>query len=190
MNSTTASAATQVDQAGHTDNSILIDADIDFVWQMTNDLQRWPDLFSEYASVEILDHTDDTFTFRLTMHPDENGKVWSWVSERTLDPAAHRVRAHRVETGPFEFMNIEWTYSSVADGTLMRWVQDFRMRPQAPVDTAGMTTRINANSKIQLALIADKVRAAAGSHAVDQNGGAQSWATRNEGDTTTTQEHA
>jgi aromatase len=185
MNSTTAPEATQTNRAGHTDNSIVIDADIDLVWQLTNDLQRWPDLFSEYASVEILDHTDDTFTFRLTMNPDENGKVWSWVSQRTLDHAAHRVRAHRVETGPFEFMNIEWTYASIGDGTVMRWVQDFRMRPQAPVDTPGMTTRINSNRKIQMALIADKVRAAAGSGVVDHAGDTQTVA-----GTATTQEHA
>jgi len=90
MSSTTAPETTQADQAGHTDNSIVIEAGVDFVWQMTNDLERWPDLFSEYAAVEVLDHTGDTFTFRLTMHPDENGKVWSWVSERTLDAAAQQ----------------------------------------------------------------------------------------------------
>ncbi|RBY75098.1 polyketide cyclase [Geodermatophilus sp. TF02-6] len=146
---------------GHTDNSIVIDADIDFVWRMTNDLQNWPDLFTEYASVDILDHTGDTYRFRLTMHPDENGKVWSWVSERTLDEAAHRVVARRVEPGPFEFMDIEWTYAPEGDGTRMRWVQDFRMRPEAPVDTAGMTQRINANSKVQMAVIRDKVQDAA-----------------------------
>jgi aromatase len=147
---------------GHTDNSIVIGADIDVVWRLTNDLQSWPDLFTEYASVDILDHTDNTYRFRLSMHPDENGTVWSWVSERTLDPVARRVVARRVEPGPFEFMNIEWTYETVPEGTLMRWVQDFRMRPQAPVDTPTMTVRINNNSKIQMAIIARKVEAAAG----------------------------
>jgi aromatase len=44
----------------------------------------------------------------------------------------------------------------------MRWVQDFRMRPEAPIDTVGMTDRIDANSKIQMAVIRDKVEAAAG----------------------------
>ena len=43
----------------------------------------------------------------------------------------------------------------------MRWVQDFRMRPEAPIDTEGMTDRIDANSKIQMAVIRDKVEAAA-----------------------------
>jgi DNA-binding NarL/FixJ family response regulator len=48
--------------------------------------------------VEILDERDGAYTFRLTMHPDPQGRVWSWVSARTPDPATHTVRAHRVET--------------------------------------------------------------------------------------------
>jgi aromatase len=148
--------------AGHTDNSIYIDAPIDHVWQMTNDLPTWPDLFTEYAEVEILESTDTYFKFRLTMHPDDNGKVWSWVSERTLDPATHEVTARRVEPGPFEFMDIRWTYAPEGSGTRMRWIQDFRMRPQAPIDTEGMTRRIDGNSKIQMGIIKEKVEAAAG----------------------------
>ncbi len=146
---------------GHTDNSIVIDAALDHVWRMTNDLASWPDLFTEYAEVEILEQSGSTFRFRLTMHPDDNGKVWSWVSERTLDESAHEVVARRVEPGPFEFMDIRWSYAPEGTGTRMRWVQDFRMRPEAPVDTAGMTARIDANSKIQMAIIRDKVEAAA-----------------------------
>ena len=158
--SSTTEPSTQT--AGHTENSVYIDADIDHVWRMTNDLPSWPDLFTEYAEVEILESTDTYFKFRLTMHPDENGKVWSWVSERTLDPAAREVKARRVEPGPFEFMDIRWTYAPEGEGTRMRWIQDFRMRPQAPIDTEGMTRRIDGNSKIQMGIIKDKVEAAAG----------------------------
>ncbi len=151
----------QTQTVGHTDNSILIDADVDHVWAMTNDLRTWPDLFTEYRSVEVLESTDTWFRFRLTMHPDESGRTWSWVSERTLDPAAREVRARRVEPGPFEFMDIHWSYAPEGSGTRMRWVQDFRMRPQAPIDTEGMTRRIDANSKIQMGIIKEKVEAAA-----------------------------
>jgi aromatase len=151
-----------VETEGHTDNSVVIDAPLDLVWQITNDLANWPQLFTEYASVDILDSRDDTyFRFRLTMHPDASGTVWSWVSERTLDPVAYQVTARRVEPGPFEFMDITWTYGQGDRGTLMRWVQDFRMRPTAPVDTAAMTKRINENSQVQMATIAEKVEAVA-----------------------------
>ncbi|MET9294794.1 cupin domain-containing protein [Streptomyces sp. NPDC003077] len=143
---------------GHTDNSIDIDAPFTYVWERTNDLPHWPELFSEYASIEILEEGTGSATFRLTMHPDEQGRAWSWVSERHWDKAARVVRARRVETGPFEFMNITWTYEELGpDSTRMRWVQDFRMRPDAPLDTAAMTDRINHNTAIQMQLVKERV---------------------------------
>ncbi|HET6354649.1 SRPBCC family protein [Streptomyces sp.] len=142
---------------GHTENEITVAAPLDLVWDMTNDIENWPGLFSEYASVEIMERKGSTTTFRLTMHPDDNGKVWSWVSERTTDRKKRKVTARRVETGPFEHMNIRWEYSEVPGGTRMHWTQDFAMKPDAPVDDDWMTENINRNSKIQLELIRDKI---------------------------------
>jgi aromatase len=136
---------------------VLIDADFDLVWRVTNDVEQWPELFTEYASAEILERRGDTVRFRLTMHTDENGTAWSWVSERTLDRERRRVVARRIEPGPFEFMDIEWTYTSEGTGTRMRWVQDFRMRADAPIDTAAMTYRINTNTVTQMDAIRQKV---------------------------------
>ncbi|MBQ0864875.1 SRPBCC family protein [Streptomyces smyrnaeus] len=151
--------------AGHTDNSIVIDAPLELVWEMTNDLDSWPRLFSEYASVEVLEDKDGDsgreILFRLTMHPDEDGNAWSWVSKRIPDPKTRQVRAHRVETGPFEYMNIYWEYLPEGDGTKMRWVQDFHMKEAAPVTDEGMTEHLNRNTAIQMKLIKEKVEAAA-----------------------------
>lgn len=146
---------------GHVDNSIVINADLDLVWNVTNDVERWPELFTEYSAAEIIERDGDTVRFRLSMHPDENGTVWSWVSERKADRATRHVVARRVEPGPFEFMNIEWAYSTEESGTRMRWVQDFRMRPEAPIDTAAMTERINANTAIQMDVIRNKIESLA-----------------------------
>ncbi|MFD7863200.1 SRPBCC family protein [Streptomyces sp. NPDC057682] len=142
---------------GHTENEIVIAAPLDLVWEMTNDLENWPQLFSEYASVEVMERDGERTVFRLTMHPDDNGKVWSWVSERTTDRPAREVRARRVETGPFDHMNIHWTYAEVPGGTRMHWKQDFAMRPDAPVDDAWMTDNINRNSRVQMELIRDRI---------------------------------
>ncbi|MYS24820.1 aromatase [Streptomyces sp. DvalAA-14] len=142
---------------GRTDNSIVIAAPRELTWEITNDLESWPQLFSEYAAVEILERHGDTVTFRLTMHPDENGTVWSWVSEREMDRSTWTVEARRVETGPFAHMNIRWEYEEVPGGTSMRWLQDFAMKPTAPVDDAGMTAHINRNSLIQMERIREQV---------------------------------
>ncbi|MFD8719362.1 SRPBCC family protein [Streptomyces sp. NPDC059629] len=146
---------------GHTQNEITIAAPVDLVWDMTNDVANWHQLFSEYASAEILKEEGNKVTFRLTMHPDENGKVWSWVSEREADRARLRVKARRVETGPFAHMDILWQYEEVPAGTRMVWTQDFAMKPDAPVDDDWMTDNINRNSKVQMALIRDKIEKAA-----------------------------
>ena len=150
--------------AAHTENAIVIDAPLALVWAVTNDVADWPNLFTEYATAEILERQGDTVRFRLTMHPDENGKVWSWVSERTADPETHTVKAHRVETGPFEYMNIEWSYEEHDGGTKMVWVQDFQMKPAAPLDDAGMAARINTNTPLQMQAIKAKIEQRAGEH--------------------------
>jgi aromatase len=144
-----------------TENTVFIDADIDTTWRMTNDVANWPNLFTEYAAAEVLERSGNTVRFRLTMFPDEQNRVWSWVSERVMDPENHTVVARRVETGPFEFMNISWIYEPEGTGTRMTWVQEFAMRPQAPVNDEQMAARINHNTPIQMAAIRAKVESVA-----------------------------
>jgi aromatase len=147
--------------SGHVDNAVVIDAPMELVWQMTNDVPSWPRLFSEYAEATVIEERDGTVRFRLALHPDENGQVWSWVSARTPDPATRTVRAYRVETGVFKYMWIFWEYLPEGDGVRMRWVQDFEMKPGLPVDDAAMRERLDRNTRTQMALIKDKVEATA-----------------------------
>jgi aromatase len=146
--------------AGHTDNAIIINAPMDLVWEMTNDVTTWPSLFSEYSAAEVLERAGDTVRFRLTMHPDEAGNAWSWVSERTVSPATRTVRARRIEPGWFEYMQILWSYRQTPDGVEMRWIQDFSMRPDAPLDDAAMTDRLNGNTAVQMKRICGLVEEA------------------------------
>jgi aromatase len=151
--------------AAHTDNFIVINAPLDRVWDITNDVENWTNLFTEYAEAQITERRGNTVVFRLTMHPDENGKVWSWVSERTTDPTTHTVKAHRIETGPFDYMNIEWYYEPVEGGTKMRWVQDFHMKPQAPMNDEQAEVYINENTRKQMAIIKERVEQGTGGRA-------------------------
>jgi len=148
--------------AAHTDNSIVIDAPIDLVWERMNDVEDWPNLFTEYAEAQILKRDGDTIEFRLTTHPDPeyDGQVWSWVSERTSDPAARTTKSRRIETGPFEYMNIEWFFEEVEGGTSMRWVQDFSMKPTAPSGDEEAEEYMNRNTKQQMAVIKERLEEA------------------------------
>jgi aromatase len=140
-----------------TDNFIVINAPLQLVWDITNDVENWPNLFTEYAEAKILEREGNTVRFRLTMHPDPKGNKWNWVSERTTDPATHTVKAHRIEKGWFEFMNIEWYYEPVEGGTKMRWVQEFQMNATSPVNDDWMENNINTNTKVQMGVIKEKI---------------------------------
>jgi aromatase len=147
--------------SAHTDSSVFIDADLDIVWDLTNRVEDWASLFPEYSAAEVLERTEDTVRFRLTMHPDANGNEWSWVSERRLYPAERRVVGRRLELGWFEHMDIEWTYEPEGTGTRMRWVQDFSMRDDSPLDATAMAARITTQSRIQMDAIRQQVEQAA-----------------------------
>jgi aromatase len=150
--------------AAHTDNSVEINAPLEFVWERMMDIESWPSLFSEYAKAEVLEEDGDTVRFRLTTHPDPDydGKVWSWTSERTADPQAHSSKSRRIETGPFEYMNIEWFFEEIDSGTRMRWVQDFSMKPEAPANDENAEEYMNKNTRTQMAVIKERLEAQAG----------------------------
>lgn len=140
-----------------TDNTVVIKAPVELVWDMTNDLESWPRLFAEYAETEILRSGDDGVDFRLRTRPDAQGRVWEWVSHRTPDEASRTVEAYRVETGPFAYMRLHWTYRSTGEGTEMRWIQEFDMKAEAPWDNEQMADRLNAATRTNMAHIKDVI---------------------------------
>jgi aromatase len=148
--------------AARTENDVVIAAPLDLVWDMTNDVESWPTLYTEYAKAEVLERDGDTVRFRLSTHPEADGTVWSWISERTPDRGALTVRARRIETGPLlESMEIFWDYTATPDGIRMRWVQEFQLRPTAPVDDAGAVAHLNRETRVQLAHIKEVIEAVA-----------------------------
>jgi aromatase len=147
--------------AARTENEVMINAPLDLVWNMTNDVESWPALFTEYAKAEILERDGATITFRLHTHPDDEGTVYSWVSERTPDPETRTVRARRIETGPLvEKMDLAWDYAETEGGVRMRWVQEFVLRPTAPVNDEGAVAFLNKETTTQMAHIKETIEAA------------------------------
>ena len=143
----------------HTDNAVEINAPLEFVWDRMMDIEGWPTLFSEYAKAEVIEREGDRVVFRLTTHPDPeyDGQVWSWTSERIADPASHSSKSRRIETGPFEYMNIEWYFEPSDSGTRMRWVQDFSMKSTAPANDEQAEQYMNKNTKEQMGVIKQRL---------------------------------
>lgn len=143
----------------HTDNAVVIAAPLELVWERAMDIEGWPELFTEYAKAEILEQDGNRVQFRLTTHPDPEygGQVWSWVSERIADPASRSSRSRRIETGPFEYMDIAWSFQEVEGGTRMRWVQDFSLKPEAPADDATAQGHMNRATREQMSVIKERL---------------------------------
>jgi aromatase len=150
---------------GNTDNSVTIAAPLELVWEMMNDVESWPNLFTEYAKAEILERDGNTIKFRLETHPDPeyDNKVWSWVSERTVDPETHTAKSRRIDLAniPYSHMTIEWFFEPVDDGTEMRWVQDFAMKPESPTSEEEATDYLNRNTKTQMGVLKERLEEAA-----------------------------
>jgi len=122
---------------GHTRNSIVINAPYSLVFDISNQIERWTELFGkEYVKAEVLERKDNEITFRLT--DDENK---SWVSKRWLYKDLKFAYASRHEPMfPFRYMKIVWLYNEtpegVPPGTEMIWMQDFDMDPKFTKFTA------------------------------------------------------
>lgn len=148
--------------AAQTSNRIEIRAPRSFVFERTNDLASWPTLFTEYAGVEIMERQENYFVFRLTTHPDEEGKSWSWVSWRRLYPDEWRIEAARIQPlVPFSSMVIRWYYDAQGEeDTVMRWEQEFTLAPTAGFSEQEAVAYINSNSKVQMQVIKERLEMA------------------------------
>ncbi|MBF0532741.1 MAG: SRPBCC family protein [Candidatus Omnitrophica bacterium] len=111
---------------GHTRNEITINAPYDKVFDVSNHIERWTELFGgEYVKAEVLERKGNEITFRLT---DNDGK--SWVSKRWLHKENKYAVASRHEPMfPFKYMKIVWFYNETPEGTQMIWIQDFELDP-------------------------------------------------------------
>jgi aromatase len=137
--------------SAHTDNEIVIGAPLELVWEVANDVERWPELFAgEYAAAEVLERSEDRVRFRLTTPPGPDGSTYGWVSERCLDRRRGAVSARRVDPGPYRYMHIFHSFTATGGGTRLRWIQDFEARPDAPFTDEEMRRRIDAASQVNL----------------------------------------
>ncbi len=144
---------------GYIRNAVLIHAPVEDVFRLTNNVSSWPDLFTEYASSEVIKEEENSVTFRLTTHPDEAGVKWSWISTRWTDADRMSTHSERNPTeGPFKHMDIRWWYNSVGDtDTVMTWEQEFIMKPESPITDEQATNHLNRQTRIQQQVIKERV---------------------------------
>ncbi|MCF7873950.1 MAG: SRPBCC family protein [Candidatus Omnitrophica bacterium] len=130
----------------HTVNSIVIDAPYDKVFEISNDISRWKDLFDEYTESEVLEKEANKIIFQLT---HQNGN--SWKSYRLLFKENKFAYAEKLDPKfPFEYMKIIWLYRQLPNGVEMTWIQDFTMDKNAKFDDPKAEEIINQHSQKNL----------------------------------------
>lgn len=144
---------------GYIRNAVLIAAPVDDVFRLTNNVRTWPSLFTEYESSEVLAEVPDSVTFRLTTHPDEQGKQYSWIAVRKTNRSQRSTYSERQpSSGPFESMIIRWWYDSIdATTTVMTWEQEFTMKSDAHITEEEATQYLNRQTHKQQGVIKEKV---------------------------------
>ena len=144
---------------GHTCNSIIINAPFDKVFDISNDITRWTELFGgEYKKAEVVKKEGNKITFRLT---DEEDK--SWQSWRLLFKDKYFAYAEREEPKyPFKYMKIIWLYTPGPEGVEMSWIQHFQMDPKAKFNDSQVEGFINEGSQHNLKIFKEIIEKEAG----------------------------
>ena len=139
---------------GHTANSIVINAPYDLVFDISNDIERWTELFGgEYTEAKVLARSGNKITFQLT---DDEGN--SWQSFRLLFKDSYFAYAQKKEpTFPFKYMKIIWLYTPESDGIQMTWIQDFTMDEKAKFNDEQVEGFINKHSQDNLKIFKEVI---------------------------------
>jgi len=132
---------------GHTCNSIIINAPYEKVYDISNDIPRWTELFGgEYKKAELLNREGNRITFRLTDDEDK-----SWQSWRLLLKDKNLAYAEKDEPKfPFKYMKIIWLYTPEPEGIEMTWIQHFQMDEKAKYSDGQVEGFINKHSQDNL----------------------------------------
>ncbi|AIQ56642.1 SRPBCC family protein [Paenibacillus borealis] len=132
-------------------NSIWIQADRNTVFDRTNDIAGWTDLFTEYKETRVLEQGESYIRFELTTFPEPNRPSRSWTSERWLDRPNFRITARRLAPLlPFKHMNLEWLYEEQGEGTYMTWIQEFEVDPVSGLTAEQVEAHLNRTTKEQM----------------------------------------
>jgi aromatase len=139
---------------GHTVNSIIIDAPYERIFEISNDITRWTELFGgEYKEAEVVKKEGNKIIFKLT-----NDQGQTWQSWKLLFKDKCFTYAEREEPKfPFKFMKIIWLYMQRPSGVEMTWIQHFEMDEKAKFNDEQVEGFINKHSKDNLKIFKEVI---------------------------------
>jgi aromatase len=139
------------------ENTIVIGADARLVFDLTNDIARWSEIFDEYSAAKVLSEEREgrwtEILFELTNEEGASWRSWRILDHRGLVAVAER----RDPLYPFRYMHLRWSYEPVPEGTSMTWVQDFELDEKFPVPLETVLERMNTHTRHNQAGIKRKI---------------------------------
>lgn len=116
----------------HTESTVLIQAPLQRVFDVTSDLARWPALLPHYRYVDFLEKRADGGIIKMAAMRDFI--PISWVSDLRVDRDKKQIHFRHLRAFT-KGMEVVWLYEPEADATRVRIVHDLRFRipPLAPV---------------------------------------------------------
>ena len=140
-------------------HSITINEKPRKVFEIINEIERWPILFNEYHGAKILAREDDgRYTKLIFQLTNEEGN--SWRSSRLIDHKELVATAEREEPRyPFLYMHLKWTCEAAPEGTKMTWTQDFEIDPKVDTPLPAILDRMNAHTRENQQNIKEKIEA-------------------------------
>ncbi len=117
----------------HSDNSILIRAPRQRIFDVTTDLERWPKLLPHYRYINFIRR--DESSSRVKMACYRGVLPISWESDHEVKPDVFEQHFHHLKAFT-KGMHVVWTYQPEGeDAVRVTIVHDlkFRLRPLAPL---------------------------------------------------------
>ena len=96
-----------------TENSILIKAPLEKIFETTSDLLRWPTVLPHYRWIRILKTDNDGLVVKMAAR-----RGWlpiQWTSRFQVDPRARELRFEHLKAFT-RGMQVLWTYTSTPEG--------------------------------------------------------------------------
>jgi ribosome-associated toxin RatA of RatAB toxin-antitoxin module len=97
----------------HTENSIMIHAPVEKIFQTTANLLQWPSILPHYRWVRVLQTGDDGLVVKMAAR-----RGWlpiQWTSRFTVDGVARELHFHHLKAFT-RGMKVKWTYTPTDDG--------------------------------------------------------------------------
>ena len=112
----------------NTENSIVMKAPLDLVFETAANLSLWPGILPHYRSITYLEKSPSRNVVRMAAK-----RGWipvSWTSEQVIDRDRREVRFHHLKAFT-RGMRVVWTFQPQGDSVLVRIRHD--MKPNIPL---------------------------------------------------------